>query len=373
MKHLFILGRNPKLSIAEIKSYFEKINNPILDIKKNKNAILVEVENKFEKGIIEKFGGVISIGKIISSGKLNKVIEDLDNKILYFGKENKLNYYLWDFSINSSSDEISSYLKKRFKSEKLKATKKKNSGEMILQNKSRVPVLSSKKLIGEEFFLFGVNDVEYFGRIIEKCDYNKLEKRDMNKPVRRAELSISPRLAKIMINLSKIKKGGKLLDCFCGVGVILQEALLQEIKVIGVDKDKNVINDAGKNLKWFGFKKEDYKLIDGDSTKINLGNFDCIATEPDFGEILKKIPTEKIAKKMVKRFENLMSFTLNNLGKNIGGRIVFTSPIIKTQKTRIFCDIQKILNKTKLKVIEGFPIQDFRENQVVGRLIFVLE
>ena len=50
------------------------------------------------------------------------------------------------------------------------------------------------------------------------------------------------RLAKILINLSEVKDEEILLDPFCGIGVILEEALLQNINVIGIDKDKKAVD-----------------------------------------------------------------------------------------------------------------------------------
>jgi tRNA G10 N-methylase Trm11 len=220
--------------------------------------------------------------------------------------------------------------------------------------------------------------VEYFfGKITQFCDYEQIEKRDMEKPVRRQELAISPRLAKIMINLSEIKKGETLLDPFCGIGVILEEALLQGIKTIGIDKDKEAVSGAMKNMQWCGFKKENYTFINGNSEKIFPGKCNVIVTEPSLGDILKKIPTPKEAQDSLRDFESLIIKVLNNMKNNVSGKIVFTSPFIRTHRGRVSCDAEFILGKTGLKMskIKGvdFPIEEFRENQIVGREIFVLE
>ena len=69
-------------------------------------------------------------------------------------------------------------------------------------------------------------------------DSTGVKNRDMNKPVRREALAISPRLSKILINLSEAKPHDKLLDPFCGIGGILAEALIKRINVHGIDKDK---------------------------------------------------------------------------------------------------------------------------------------
>ena len=354
MKYLFILGRNPKLSIAELKSVFEDF-----DYLQNKNSVLIEFE-RIERGILKRLGGVIAIGKVLCK------VEDLENTEIYFGDKNKINYLIWNFSENIGG--VSDILKSKFKSEKLKATEKKLGEEMELQSGERVKTLHSRRIIDKQYFIFD----NLFGEIMENCNYKELEKRDMQKPVRREALSISPRLAKIMINLSQVKEKGSLLDSFCGIGVILQEALIKNIKVIGIDNNKNAIEGAKQNFKWFNFSKENYKLIHGDSRNIEIPNLDVLVTEPDFGSTLKKIPTKSEAKKRLKEFEDLMIKVINNLKEKISGKIVFTSPSIRTIHDRINCDVNRIAKEVSLKLKEG-PIPEFRKNQIIGREIIVLE
>src|SRR4030042_632110 len=272
MKYLFILGRNIELSIAEVNSFLKRIGNKVIGYKQKENAILVEIEKPIEDKIIDNLGGVIALGSIIP---------DMDKEELYFGTSNKMNYVIWDFS--DKTDKVREYLKRRFKHEKLKATEKRLGRMMELQNGKTASTLSTRNL-DEQFFTFD----DYFGRIIQVCDYEKIEKRDMEKPVRRSALSISPRLAKIMINLSEIRKG-KLVDGFCGIGAILSEA--------------------------------------------------------DFGELLKKIPTKEKARETAENFENLMVSVINNLKKKISGRFVFSVPYIRTINQRVSCNIEKISRK----------------------------
>lgn len=372
MKYLFILGRNIELSLAEIFSYFEKVGNKILSYEVKSNSVLLDLDKPTGK-IINDFGGVVSIGEVLCEGDLKELINCLEKKELYLGEKNKFNYCLWNFS--SHYEDVSVYLKKRFRSEKLKAVEKTLTGKIKLQSGESMQKVGSK-LIEEEFFIFG-NKKLYFGRISEKCDYEELEKRDMSRPVRREALSISPRLAKIMINLSQVQEGGKLLDPFCGVGVILQEALMQGIEVVGIDRDKNAIEGAKKNLEFLNFAHQKYKLINWDSSTAKINEVNVIVTEPDFGETLKKIPTKDKAKKMLEDYENLMVKVIKNLSNLVLGRIVFTAPFIRIGKKRLGCDMNKILERTELKIAKGknieFPIAEFRHNQIVGRQIFVLE
>jgi tRNA G10 N-methylase Trm11 len=367
MKYLFILGRNIDLSVEEIKSFFEreKINFKI--ISKISNGILIETEKKLSGGIVNNLGGVISVGEILAEGDMEKISRELNCKTLYYGNSNKLNYVVLDFDGKNFQD-ISLYLKNKFREEKLKATEKKPTGRIKLQSGKEISKVSSN-LVNEQYFVF----CNSFGRIIEKSDYEKIEKRDMGKPVRRNELSISPRLAKILINLSQVKEGETLLDPFCGVGTILQEALLQSIKVIGIDKDKEAIKNARLNLKWFNFNEKDYSLINGDSSKLNAQKVQAVATEPDLGELQKTMPSQKKAREIINSFEKLIISVIKNLKKNVSGRIVFTAPLILSEKKRISCNFEKISSETGMKIVKRFPINEFRENSIVGRSIVVMQ
>lgn len=360
MKYLFILGRNAELSIAEIKAYLKRKENIILESSLKGNGFLVEVEETLDAGSIEELGGTISIGIVICE------IKEIERKEIYMGESNKFNYVLWNFS--DKTDDVSDYLKKRFRKEKLKSIEKKLTGRMSLQKGGKAEIVSSN-LIDEEYFVYE----NYFGKIIQKTDSKKIEERDMKKPVRRESLSISPRLAKIMINLSEIKENEKLADAFCGIGVILIEALNQNIKVIGIDKDRDAIEDARKNIEWFGFLKENYKLINNDSSRVGISSVGALVSEPDFGEILKKNPDKKEARIMLESFENLMISVLNNMKKYVKGKFVFTSPLIEIERKRIGCNFKKISEKTGLKILPNFPIAEFREGQIVGREIAVME
>jgi len=175
-----------------------------------------------------------------------------------------------------------------------------------------------------------------------------------------------------MINLAQLNSGDTLFDPFCGVGTFLQEALLEGIKVVGSDIDGDATKGAKQNMQWFGFSQEDYSIINHDSKNINLEEVSAIATEPDLGATLKKIPTKNKAKETLNNFEKLMVQVIDNAKEKVKGRIVFTSPLIRIGKKRLECNIENICERTGYS--EVFPgIDEYRKNQVVGRKIFVLE
>lgn len=362
-QYTFILGRNPELSIEEVKAYIHRTGNKITKLERNSHAILVDVKTRIDEKTIDFLGGVISIGEVTC---------DVDEKVLdkvnvYNGTKNNITYAVWNFTNEEIYDEITSYMKVRFRQEKLKASQKNLNGSLRLQNGDHVRI--AQGVVDEEYFVFG----SYFGRIMQKSNYVEVEERDMNKPSRRSHLAISPRLSKIMINLSEVREGGVLLDAFCGIGVILQEALLQGIKVIGIDRDSEAIRGAIENLKWGKFSKENYFLVNADSRRERVRNADVFVSEPDLGEVLRKLPPKEVADKILYGYEGLMIEVINNLKSRVRGRFVFTAPLIKTLKGSISCDVSKILKNTGLELVHGFPIQEYRQDQIVGRDIFVLE
>ncbi len=385
MEYIFILGRNPELSIEEIFCFLRRKKIKAIRNFRKENALLIEVNELLPEKAIDSLGGTVAIGEVLCSGKDEDIVKCLETKSLYEGTENKFNYVIWEFS--DDYGEIYLYLKKRFKIEKLKATQKQLSGSMELQGGERVPFISSK-LVSEQYIILGEEGKNYFGKVIGMSDYEEMERRDMDKPVRRGKLSISPRLAKIMVNLSEVRDGGKLVDPFCGIGAVLQEALLQGIKVVGVDIDREAIEGAKRNLEWKKFDKKNYFVIREDSRKLKIPGVDAMASEPDLGEklrvtedkdekiIIRKTYSFERAEARMKEFEMLMVSVLNNLKEYISGRIVFTAPFLKTfdkRKRRVGCNIENILGRTKLRLVREFPIADFREGQITGRQIFVLE
>ena len=76
-------------------------------------------------------------------------------------------------------------------------------------------------------------------------------KRDQERPKRDAFVGmLPPKLAQIILNLANPAPGSRVLDPFCGTGVILQEASLQGFKVYGTDLSDKMIDYSHRNLEW---------------------------------------------------------------------------------------------------------------------------
>jgi len=92
--------------------------------------------------------------------------------------------------------------------------------------------------------------------------------------------SMHPKLARALVNLSRIKKDQTLLDPFCGTGGILIEAGLLGYKLKGNDIDERMIELTKKNLEQYKLKA---KLTQKDALKIK-DKVDAIVTDLPYGK-----------------------------------------------------------------------------------------
>ncbi|MEK6848895.1 MAG: hypothetical protein AABX65_04675 [Nanoarchaeota archaeon] len=378
MKYLFILGRNPELSRQEILSWLEARGvNVLSQFISNEKFILDLSEEINPAELIGWLGGCLKIGKVILSEiNVSNLINKLDKINIYLGEEEKFFYSI----IENTESELADYLKQRFKREKLKAVLKNVGRQVRLQDGSFGSVSpSSAKRLGVEYFLVSSGKEYNFGMINAYADNEENEEIDMSKPERRSELGISPRLAKILVNLSCVKAEEELLDPFCGIGGVLCEAMLNNVNVSGIDADKIVAESARKNLQWVKNKynsKASVEVLAGDSRTVILKyEVDAIACEPQLGPLLKSVPRKDEAEKIVREFENLTGEVFRNIRKNLkkGGKIAFTMPFISSSGGKVKCDAGKIASLAGLKVRKGFPVLETREGKIVSREFMVLK
>ena len=261
MKYFFVLGRNPELSRAEVFSYLKKENISLNYSFFRVNGLLVEIEREINlKNVINELGGTIAVGRVLFSGKIRDLLKQIKEKPVYFGRENKVVYSLLNFASDENLSMVLEAMRGNFRNEGLKARYKGVSGTIKLQD-GEISRGSPEKIMLRDMNYFLFSDEKRgnfsFGFLEESYDSAEAEKRDMKKPYRRESLAISPRLARILINLSQTKKNEILLDPFCGIGVILGEALLKGINTIGVDIDKSATENARKNM-----SPEQFELVE---------------------------------------------------------------------------------------------------------------
>ena len=153
-------------------------------------------------------------------------------------------------------------------------------GTLILDNSNGIKVNLSKpktlvRVVAHE------NDL-YVG--IERIKLDKKHFED-SKPHKRPFFypgSMNPKLARCMVNLSRIKAGELLLDPFCGTGGILIEAGLIGCKVVGSDVYWKMKNGTAINLKYYGIT--DYRTFHLDVRELKMyEKVSSVVTDPPYG------------------------------------------------------------------------------------------
>lgn len=150
-----------------------------------------------------------------------------------------------------------------------------------------------------------VSDRCFAGRKILQIDRKQFDKR---KPQFRpffSPISLHPRLARALVNLSRIKNNQVLFDPFCGTGGILIEAGLVGAKTIGSDIDEKMVKGCKKNLEYFGIKN--YALFQSDVGDVNI-KCDAIVTDPPYGRSAstKKENIEKLYERAFDVFRKIL-------------------------------------------------------------------
>lgn len=91
-------------------------------------------------------------------------------------------------------------------------------------------------------------------------------------------ISLKPKLARAIVNLSGVRKG-TIWDPFCGTGGILLEASLMGLKAIGTDIDPMMIRAAKQNFQHYKCKAKVY-LADARKEKVKCKAIVC---DPPYG------------------------------------------------------------------------------------------
>lgn len=102
----------------------------------------------------------------------------------------------------------------------------------------------------------------------------------------RKPVTLSPLLARALVNLSEVPPGGTLIDPFCGTGAILIEGAAVGCRIVGADVDSRMVRGALANLASFGVVPERMVQCDVGDLPRSLDDLPRInggATDPPYG------------------------------------------------------------------------------------------
>jgi len=400
--YCFVCGKNWKLSLAELTSFLQAHNCPFEVHEISRAFFTVKTETPLFPSIIDDLGGTLKLSKVATfvptqqladafikedkQAKLqlknNLPLDSLVDNIppVSSGKTVFGVSVYWaetQFSFNKVANTIHRFLGSSLKDE-LKAQGKKARFMGFPRSRGHpqlTPVEVLKKGLVEdkaEILICIGKHHAYIGTTLAVHNPFEFQKRDVEKPVQRKIFAIPPRIAKIMVNLSHCTSGKVFLDPFCGVGTILQEALLTSAKVIGIDSNRWCVDAAQRNLTWitreYSLKDASFAVLQGDARRLTSKlrePIDCIATEPDLGPALRQVATQTYATKLVNNLKPLFDDFLSEAYKILreNGFLTIVAPFVKTRSGKpVTMNLQDMALKAGFQIVKPLKNVLFTED-----------
>ena len=391
MKYVAIAGRQPLISLAEIQALYDKAARLV-----GKKLIFFEINEDGEENIspdINRLGGSLKLGRFFDTdfSKLAKFLATTH-------PEGKITLGISDFSKQKKSG-----LTKQ-KSMELKRSLAR-MGRSVRVITSNEPEISSATAhhnqLGEKagcFEIFLIDREIYLS--LGTQNITAYTERDQVRPARDAKVGmLPPKLAQILINLcGKLPEGVRVLDPFCGTGVVLQEAAIMGYIPYGTDLNERMVEYSKKNLSWLFNERNQkrFKILPdliqkkdqilkaisvGDATSFTWeGEIDAVAFEGYLGAPMSKPPVDiKFKTEKAKCKEIAMGFL-----KNITPQIKSGTPVVmalpawlrengKYAGLNILDEIQEMgYNFEKFQDLSQSDLLYYREGQIVAREIIVI-
>jgi tRNA G10 N-methylase Trm11 len=212
--------------------------------------------------------------------------------------------------------------------------------------------------------------------------------RDQGRPKRDAFVGmLPPKLAQIMLNLAlpnQIPKEFKVLDPFCGTGVVLQEAMLMGCSAYGSDLAEKMIDYTQENLSWLMSTfhvANDINLHTGDAMDTKWRSpIDAVVCEGYLGQPFSAPPSPSKREEVRKNCNYIMSGFLKNIADQLdtGTPLCVAIPAWKDTNGTfthlpLINDVEKLgYTRYAFKNLTNDDLLYYREDQVVARELLVL-
>jgi RMKL-like, methyltransferase domain len=203
--------------------------------------------------------------------------------------------------------------------------------------------LQAEKVLSREAFdvvAFPYHGGFALGPTVWVPDSASIRQRGTGRPVPHSDIALSPRLARVLLNLAGLRRRQTVLDPFCGSGTILVEARLMSLRCLGLDTRASRVQEARENLRWStgGVSDEGYDVRKGDARELARmlrgSKVDAIVTEPLLLPKLDARPRTSTARTLIDQVGDVYSDALASMADSIqpGGRIVIVLPVILTME-----------------------------------------
>ena len=394
LKKFSVIFANGELSRLELIAVLRKLGTEYR-IESYEGSFCILEANDLVKAA-KYLGGTFKIGEIVAEAQdENLFIGKLYATKMFEWLDEKASWGLSLYGINNNLDpdfvqDVQNVLGEKIRGAGARKAKKVlpditsvnegirelSSGIVAEKNVIDVQLLKSK----ESLFLAST---------IATIPSTSFQERDLKRPYQNSTISLSPRIARMLVNLTMLNEGQRLLDPFCGTGTILMEAAVLNINVIGFDKDSQKIKGTWQNINWLRDAGRISKNVDAKLQRRNARNLefldresiDAIATEPILLPALERFPSAEEAKDMLlnsfKTYREFLRSAEYVLKRN--GKMALVIPYIRlsTRKKAGF-DVAQLLEGISLQMAKlnsfTFPIlARYTQDQKVIRGVLIFE
>jgi tRNA (guanine10-N2)-dimethyltransferase len=349
-----ILGRQPAIGLAELESLYGAENiRPV-----GSHAAMVDVEIDFARiGGSSKAAKVLNILDTTDWREIQSYLEyNIPQHLEHLG-EGKLSLGLsaYGFQVNAKKVMATGLNLKKV----IRLT-----GRPVRLVPNVEPALNSAQVLhnkltsplGWELLLIRDDNKTILAQTTHEQDIEGYSLRDHGRPMRDARIGmLPPKLAQIIVNLaqpdqsrsfslmqgtkSEVQPGTlvdparngtleqanrkgdrkiKVLDPFCGTGVVLQEAGLMRYGIYGTDIDERMVDYTRQNLHWLATKTNydghDSRFETADATIYHWPHeYDVIATETYLGRAFTSPPPLEMLEKNRRDCDTIIRKFLRNV------------------------------------------------------------
>lgn len=392
-KAVCILGRQPALGLAELEClYGSEVIKPL------DNAAVLNIEAQDIN--FSRLGGTVKVGRVLAvlpaTGwpEIHKYLMDNIPKHLKTLPEGKFTLGISVYGLSVRTERLSQDMLKI-----KKLIRQTGRPVRIVPNKELA--LNSAQVLHNrlthrgawELLIIRDSNSTILAQTLFVQDIDAYAARDQARPKRDARIGmLPPKLAQIIVNLAaaQIDKTAaspvkvRVLDPFCGTGVILQEALLMGYSVLGTDIDERMVDYSKQNLRWLFDKYpslQGHVVLDkGDATNSIWPGFSLVASESYLGRPLNTLPQPAELRQIVSDTNVIIKKFLKNLAEQIkpGRRICLAVPAWQKANGQ-FVHLPLIdqltdmgYNRLDLKHAPHGDLVYYRQDQVVGRQLLLL-
>ncbi|HET8689979.1 MAG TPA: methyltransferase domain-containing protein [Candidatus Saccharimonadales bacterium] len=389
-----ILGRQAGLSIAELEAIYGAGSvQPV-----GSQAALVKSDSHLPQ---DSLGGTIKSGEVMTTlkkGNLNAAFAYLKANAKQLNDdlpEGKLKIGFSAYGLNAKPVDLS---KKAL--ELKKVMKALGRSVRIVEAKgtelSAAQVLYNKLVheLGREILIVQDGSNVIVARTTGVQDIDDYSARDFSRPRRDARVGmLPPKLAQIMINLAAGQGTNsaseqtlavrRILDPFCGTGVVLQEAALMGFAVYGSDIEKRMIDYTRDNLVWledkYGLKADKYFEVADATDHIWQQPVDMVVCEGYLGQPFSAEPTREKLEEVRHTTGVIMRKFLGNIAKQLksGTPLVIGAPVWfaygQPHHLKTLDDLEDLgYNRLSFVRASQEDLIYAREDQIVGRELLIL-